>query len=550
VARFDYRDPATGKVLFRQVRQERGSGEKRFRSTPAKAQQEMRRDGSLPLYGEDRLAHARDEGLPVYLVEGEGNADRLNAWAEDQWDGPDLVSVSHCNGAKAWEPFYAPRLAGLDVTVVVDRDAPGQAWAAAVEEDLRGVAKSLRFVQSATAGEHDDIVDHLAAGHGLDDLVAWDPTAPQAAQIDKLVRERMQGLRVDRLARAALAAESWEPPTDLGTLDQQLALDLPEREFVVAELMPVGFNVQLVAQYKTGKTTAALNVARALSDGAPLFGQFAVRHGSRRVAWWNCELDERTALKWLRDMAFAHPERLHVEHLRGYTLNLTDPAVQDWAVTQLQAYDVRTWIIDPFGAVFNGDENSNTDVREWQHAIDAIKRRAGVDNLLLVTHTGHAAEGDGPLRARGATRQMDWADVTWTYRDGGADQPRDRRYLTVERGRDVAPQEVALDFDPETLTLNRVAGAGTRAQHQREALAERAAAVVREYHSIHSKGMPKGALEDGLGAGKTDRKRTAIRDAIERGWIRVEDGPRNSQLHLPGDDTNHIVFRSAKGAEA
>src|SRR5665647_610833 len=325
VGRYKYADPATGKHLFTQIRKERGT-EKRYVAQPANVQERMRKAGTLPLYGEARLAEARQNEWPVYLVEGEGNADRLQAWADEDISAPDLVAVSHVNGASAWHSFYAERFTGLDVTVVVDRDGPGQAWAAAVEEDLRGVAKSLRFVQSATTGEHDDIVDHLDAGHGLGDLVVWDPTAPQAAEIDRLVRERMQGLRVDRLARAALAAESWEPPTDLGTLDQQLALDLPEREFVVAELMPVGFNVQLVAQYKTGKTTAALNVARALADGSPLFGHFAVRHGSRRVAWWNCELDERTALKWLRDMAFAHPERLHVEHLRGYALNLTDPA--------------------------------------------------------------------------------------------------------------------------------------------------------------------------------------------------------------------------------
>ena len=55
--------------------------------------------------------------------------------------------------------------------MVADRDETGLKHAAAVQKDLRGKTASLRIVQSRTTGEHDDIVDHLDAGYGLDELV-------------------------------------------------------------------------------------------------------------------------------------------------------------------------------------------------------------------------------------------------------------------------------------------------------------------------------------------------------------------------------------------
>src|SRR5680860_736364 len=77
-------------------------------------------------------------------------------------------------------------------------------------------------------------------------------------------------------ARAELAAEDWTPPPGNGSLADELAAGIPEVRYVVEGLMPVGSDALLAAQYKKGKTTAALNLARSLTDGTPLFGAYEV----------------------------------------------------------------------------------------------------------------------------------------------------------------------------------------------------------------------------------------------------------------------------------
>jgi len=63
------------------------------------------------------------------------------------------------------------------VVVVADRDEPGYRHARAVLTSLtaRGDVASVRVVEPATTGEHDDVSDHLDAGHTIDQLVPLDP---------------------------------------------------------------------------------------------------------------------------------------------------------------------------------------------------------------------------------------------------------------------------------------------------------------------------------------------------------------------------------------
>jgi putative DNA primase/helicase len=126
------------------------------------------------VYRADLLLWARTFRHPVYVVEGEKDADALLAL--------DFVATTNPGGAGKWRPAHADQLAGCDVVVIADRDRPGRAHARHVVETLRSVAKSVRLVEPA---EGKDISDHLEAGLGLADLVEIEFSASEDHEDDE-----------------------------------------------------------------------------------------------------------------------------------------------------------------------------------------------------------------------------------------------------------------------------------------------------------------------------------------------------------------------------
>jgi hypothetical protein len=107
-------------------------------------------------------------GRPVYVVEGEKDADRLASLG--------LAATCNFDGAGKWRSEYGDALSGAAVVVIADRDVPGLKHARMVVADLEGKATSVRVVQSVTTGKGHDVSDHLDAGHSLDELTPVDLT--------------------------------------------------------------------------------------------------------------------------------------------------------------------------------------------------------------------------------------------------------------------------------------------------------------------------------------------------------------------------------------
>ncbi|GFG65420.1 hypothetical protein MKUB_29100 [Mycobacterium kubicae] len=109
------------------------------------------------LYGVDNIgAHGT-----VYAVEGEKDVEAARAVG--------AVAVCGAMGAGKAHKFDWTPLRDHPVVIVADRDEPGRRHAYQVAEQLQGIAASVRIVE-ARAGK--DLADHIAAGLGLDDLVA------------------------------------------------------------------------------------------------------------------------------------------------------------------------------------------------------------------------------------------------------------------------------------------------------------------------------------------------------------------------------------------
>jgi hypothetical protein len=122
------------------------------------------------------LAAARD-GRTVYVVEGEKCADTLAVLGH--------VATTCPFGAGKWLPHHTAALAGAaHVVVIADNDRDGYSHAALVAGELGGADPPVELVETVRAAvdaPKADIIDHLAAGLTVEDLVPVDALARLAA---------------------------------------------------------------------------------------------------------------------------------------------------------------------------------------------------------------------------------------------------------------------------------------------------------------------------------------------------------------------------------
>lgn len=173
VATYDYTD-AEGTLLFQKVRLEPKSFRQR-RPDGAGGWSWSLGDTERVLYRLPEVTRAVAAGDPVYLCEGEKDADRMmqagvcaTTWTEGAWQ-PGKRSK--------WRTEYTELLAWAHVVIVRDRDDSGRATAADIARTLEGTAASVQVVEPV-AGK--DAADHLTAGHTVADLAPVAPVAPPA----------------------------------------------------------------------------------------------------------------------------------------------------------------------------------------------------------------------------------------------------------------------------------------------------------------------------------------------------------------------------------
>lgn len=253
--------------------------------------------------------------------------------------------------------------------------------------------------------------------------------------------------RVISEARAKVEdAAAFDPPKRrFSNLGEALQADLPDTQYLIKDMAIENGNVLLAAQYKSGKSTLMFNLIKAMCDGTPFLG-YDVRQitKGKSVTYWDFELDEAYSLGELDKLGIEHPENATILNARGHTMPLNTDRAKEWAIQELKNSNTEVWIIDPFAAMFTGDENSNQEVGAYLRSLDEIKRRAGVKELFLVTHTGRT---EGTTRARGATRLDDWADVRWTWEKCSGTE--DRKKLSAH-GRGVDQAAIVVEYDYTT----------------------------------------------------------------------------------------------------
>lgn len=330
--------------------------------------------------------------------------------------------------------------------------------------------------------------------------------------------------RVSREARRMVDADefatTWREPPSRQTLADELAEPDDPTRYRVGSLLTMGGNAVLTAAFKAGKTTMCNNLLRSLADGDKFLGRFDVDRPDGRVAMFNYEVADGQYRQWLRGIGIANPDRVCVLNLRGFRLPLIHTLVEDWVTKWLIEHDVRVWIVDPFARamVGCGDENSNADVSAVLDALDVIKARAGVGELVLPTHTGRAEQLAGAERARGATRLDDWADARWLLT---ADEQQ-RRFFRAS-GRDVEVGEELLSFDAATGRL-------TLGGYDRRGMADRDRAGEVAEWVADNPGLGVNEIVTGSARGRTATV-NALNEAIRQGLVTFTEASGNKRLH-------------------
>lgn len=364
---------------------------------------------------------------------------------------------------------------------------------------------------------------------GLTPAIRHDEATGEALEptpYEREVAKEATRLKVAAEARRLVAqGETPDLPEWLPSMRAELALPPEPIDWAIEGLLPAGGNAVLTAGFKAGKTTTMLNLVKALVDGEPFLGQFTARRA--RVGLFNYEVSARQLRQWVRDAQIDNLDDMVTLHLRGHRLPLTDPVVADRLVEWLRTNRIDFWVVDPLGPALAGtDENSNTDVRQVLSALDEIKERAGVTDLVVTHHTGRGSESQN--RARGATVVDDWPDARWILTR--PQELDDMRFLKAD-GRDVSIGEQQLLYDPDTRRLTLGGGLEDSRVLIDRARDEAGAVALARYVTARP-GLRAGAAYEGIGV-KDVAGSKALRKALELGLVRVEDGPGNSKLLHP-----------------
>ena len=340
------------------------------------------------------------------------------------------------------------------------------------------------------------------------------------------IQERLHRLRINHEARRLLDQELHPdievPPIKL--LTDLLAEPDDPVHYRVEHLALDGARVMLSAAYKAGKTTLVANLLRAMVDGEKFLGCFEVKIPAKRIVLIDCELDEATLRRWLREQGIVNTDAICTVALRGRlsSFNLLEDRCRDRWTQRLSDLGCDYLVLDclrPVLDALNLDENR--DAGKFLVPFDTMLTGAGVANACVVQHMGHTGE-----RSRGDSRLQDWPDAIWRLvRE--TDEPDSARFFSAF-GRDVNVAEGRLSFDQRRLSYT----AGNRNDVKTEAAVTAVLTLLSGDALQGGDGLSGSALERDLGGDHTQKAvRAAIRKLVNRGRVEVVTGARNAKLH-------------------
>jgi AAA domain len=228
------------------------------------------------LYRLPEVLAAAAAGELIWVVEGEKCADALAAESG-------VPVTTNPFGAGKWLERYTASLAGASgVVIIADNDAAGYRHAAMVAASVEAAGITCAVARSATTGPKDDIVDHLAAGYRLGDLIDVDPAAelariegapgPGAGDTDPGAERPRLELAPSVVVPAGqrIPVDPLQLPADISLLDAR-RYDPGDWPHIVPGLLPVGLAI-VFGRPGVAKTTLSAQLEHCIAAGLPVAG--------------------------------------------------------------------------------------------------------------------------------------------------------------------------------------------------------------------------------------------------------------------------------------
>ena len=290
------------------------------------------------LYNLPAVLEAKSKNIPIWLVEGEKDADTLIDMG--------IVATTMPGGAGKWLDIHTEALAGGIIEIVADNDEIGKKHAVDVFNELQSAGcDSQLWICPSTK----DITDHLGSGEKIEDLIPLDASQQieqiqiPEKEIEELSAEELTLIKLNELlnrddltakqkiakSNLIVASSTVGHVLDTGRLVQWndfLAESTNEtHDWVIPGLVERMERVIVVAAEGVGKTMLARQIAICCSAGIHPFS--FQRMPQVRTLTVDLENPERIIRRTSRQIAAEAMSLSKIEKLEAYIL--TKPSGMD-----------------------------------------------------------------------------------------------------------------------------------------------------------------------------------------------------------------------------
>jgi 5S rRNA maturation endonuclease (ribonuclease M5) len=323
------------------------------------------------LYRHPELIQAIADGKPIWIVEGEKDADRLHRHGH--------TATCNSGGAGKFTDDLADLLTEATyINIIADNDQPGIDHANHISQLCtdRGIRHDIWL-----PAEGKDISDHLNRQHPITALKPLTGTSTPA----------------DDLAHLINWDEFWTQTHD-------------DEQWLAWPLIPTARTVSLYAPAKAGKSTILLSVITAACTGQqPLNNQHTPQQPVT-ILYLDYEMSTADLYERLTSLGYGPGHdltRLHYALLPSLP-PLDTPEGGNHLLQLAQQLQVDAVVVDTIGRAVTGEENSADTIRAfYRHTAQQLKQ-AGI-SVLRTDHSGK----DADKGQRGTSAKNDDVDIVF-----------------------------------------------------------------------------------------------------------------------------------------
>jgi archaellum biogenesis ATPase FlaH len=280
VAKYDYTDE-TGEVLYQAVRLEPKEFRLRRQDADGKWIYNLQGVKRIP-YHLPEIIEARAKGYPVFLCEGEKDADNLRTTFG-------VTATTTALGSNAWNNDYAEYFDGLDVIILPDNDEAGRKYANEAAISLIGTIKSVKIIPLPNLPEKGDVSDWIEQGADKEQLMNLAAETSEWSPVDYQEVEEQSTSDMFIIK----PANTW----------MEEARNKPIPKMLFGEFWYEGEICILFADTNLGKSSLAVQIADSITKGKSIT-PFGLEAEAQKVLYFDFELSDRQFISRYSEQKF------------------------------------------------------------------------------------------------------------------------------------------------------------------------------------------------------------------------------------------------------